>query len=49
MNLYAVDARVAEILANLGDSTAVANPLLSVLQPSGMNNACIGFANGETP
>ena len=46
VNLYAVDARVAEILANLGDSTAVANPLLSVLQPSGMNNACIGFANG---
>ena len=47
VNLYAVDARVAEILANLGDSTAVANPLLSVLQPSGMNNACIGFANGN--
>ena len=46
VNLYAVDARVAEILANLGDSTAVANPLLSVLQPSGANNACIGFANG---
>ena len=46
VNLYAADARVAEILANLGDSTAVANPLLSVLQPSGMNNACIGFANG---
>ncbi len=46
VNLYAVDARVSEILANLGDSTAVANPLLSVLQPSGWNNACIGFANG---
>ena len=30
----------------LGDSTAVANPLLSVLQPSGWSNACIGFANG---
>ena len=46
VNLYAADARVAEILANLGDSTAVANPLLSVLQPSGWNNACLGFANG---
>ena len=46
VDLYAADARVAEILANLGDSTAVANPLLSVLQPSGWNNACLGFANG---
>ena len=46
VNLYAADARVSEILANLGDSTAVANPLLSILQPSGMNSACIGFANG---
>ncbi|MBQ9192969.1 MAG: protein translocase subunit SecD [Bacteroidales bacterium] len=46
VNLYAADARVAEILANLGDSTAVANPLLSILQPSGWNNACIGFAAG---
>ncbi|MBR1407231.1 MAG: protein translocase subunit SecD [Bacteroidales bacterium] len=46
VNLQAVDARVAEVLANLGDSTAVANPLFSVLSPSGWNNACIGFANG---
>ena len=46
VNLYAADARVAEILANLGDSTAVANPLLSVLQPSGSNDATIGYANG---
>ena len=46
VDLYAADSRVSEILANLGDSTAVANPLLSILQPSGWNNACIGFANG---
>ena len=46
VNLYAADARVREILTNLGDSTVVANPLLSVLQPSGWNNACIGFAAG---
>ena len=46
VDLYAADARVAEILANLGDSTAVANPLLSILQPSGWNNACLGFASG---
>ena len=46
VNLYAVDARVREILTNLGDSTVVANPLLSILQPSGWNNACVGFAAG---
>ena len=46
VDLYAVDARVAEILANLGDSTAVSNPLFSVLQPSGSSDATIGYANG---
>ncbi|MBO5563824.1 MAG: protein translocase subunit SecD [Bacteroidales bacterium] len=46
VNLQAVDARVSEILSNLGDSTAVTNPLFSVLSPSGWDNACIGFANG---
>ncbi|MBQ9652813.1 MAG: protein translocase subunit SecD [Bacteroidales bacterium] len=46
VDLYAVDARVSEILGNLGDSTAVANPLFQVLSPSGWNNACIGFAQG---
>jgi len=46
VDLYAVNARVSEILANLGDSTAVANPLFSVLSPSGWNNACLGFASG---
>ncbi len=46
VDLYSVDARVAEILGNLGDSTAVANPLFQVLSPSGWDNACIGFAAG---
>ena len=46
VDLYAVDARVSEILRNLGDSTAVANPLFQVLSPSGWNNACLGFAQG---
>jgi SecD/SecF fusion protein len=46
VDLYAADARVAEILRNLGDSTAVANPLFQVLSPSGWDNACIGFAAG---
>ena len=46
VDLYAADARVAEILNNLGDSTMVANPLLQVLSPSGWDNACIGFAAG---
>ena len=46
VDLYSVDARVAEILGNLGDTTAVRNPLFSVLQPSGSNNACLGFAAG---
>ena len=46
VDLYSVDARVAEILSNLGDSTAVANPLFQVLSPSGWDNACIGFAAG---
>jgi len=46
VDLYAVNARVSEILANLGDSTAVANPLFQVLSPSGWNNACLGFAQG---
>ena len=47
VDLYAVDARVSEILANLGDSTAVANPLFQVLSPSGWkDNACLGFAAG---
>ena len=46
VDLYAVDARVAEILNNLSDSTTVTNPLLRVLSPSGWDNACIGFASG---
>ena len=46
VDLYAVDARVSEVLGNLGDSTAVANPLFQVLSPSGWNNACLGFAAG---
>ena len=46
LDLFAVDARVSEVLQNLGDSTAVANPLFQVLQPTGWNNACIGFAAG---
>ena len=46
VDLYAADARVTEILGNLGDSTAVANPLFQVLSPSGWDNACIGFAAG---
>ncbi len=46
VDLYAVDARVAEILGNLGDSTAVANPLFRVFSPSGWNTACLGFAAG---
>ena len=46
VDLYAVNARVSEILSNLGDSTAVANPLFQVLSPSGWNNACLGFAQG---
>ena len=46
VDLYAVDARVSEILNNLSDSTAVSNPLFQVLSPSGWNNACIGFAQG---
>ena len=45
VDLYAVDARVSEILANLGESEE-ANPLFRVLQPSGWNNACLGFAQG---
>ena len=46
VDLYAVDARVAEILNNLSDSTQVANPLFQVFSPSGWNNACLGFATG---
>ncbi|MCR4845014.1 MAG: protein translocase subunit SecDF, partial [Bacteroidales bacterium] len=46
VDLYAVDARVAEILNNLSDSTTVANPLFQVFSPSGWNNACLGFAAG---
>ena len=56
VDLQAVDERVAEILANLGetnpaDTTAEAvfareHPLYSVLSPSGWNNACLGFAQG---
>ena len=47
VDLYAVDARVSEILNNLGDSTAVANPLFQVLSPSGWkDNACLGFVAG---
>ena len=45
VDLYAVDARVSEILGNLGESEE-SNPLFRVLQPSGWNNACIGFAQG---
>ena len=46
VDLYAVDARVSEILRNLGDSTDVANPFFQVFSPSGWNNACLGFAQG---
>ena len=46
VDLNAVDARVSEVLANLGDSTAVANPLFQVFQPTGWDNACLGFATG---
>ena len=46
VDLYAVDARVAEILGNLSDSTLVANPLFQVFSPSGWNTACLGFAAG---
>ena len=46
IDLYAVDARVAEILNNLSDTTTVANPLFQVFSPSGWNNACLGFATG---
>ena len=46
VDLYAVDARVSEILTNLGDTTATVNPLFRVLSPSGWNNACLGFAQG---
>ena len=45
VDLYAVDARVSEILGNLGESEE-SNPLFRVLQPSGWNNACLGFAQG---
>ena len=41
VDLYAADARVAEIL---GDASA--HPLLQVLIPSDWNNSCIGFAAG---
>jgi SecD/SecF fusion protein len=43
IDLYAADRALAEKLAK-GDSTDVANPLLSVLHLSGYNNACLGFA-----
>ena len=57
INLNAVDARVAEVLANLSEGTepdslsaeqlaAKEHPLLSILAPSGWNNACLGFAQG---
>ena len=45
VDLYAVDARVSEILGNLGESEE-SNPLFRVFQPSGWNNACLGFAQG---
>jgi len=46
--LNAADARVEEILNDL-DTTGVkvSHPLLSILSPSGWNNACIGFASGS--
>ena len=43
IDLYAADRALAERIAK-GDSTDVANPLLSILHPSGYNNACLGFA-----
>ena len=43
IDLYAADRALAEKLAK-GDSTDVANPLLSILHLSGYNNACLGFA-----
>ena len=47
VDIYAADARVAEVLGNLGDTLARQNPLLSVLQPYGNPNyACVGLANG---
>ncbi len=46
VDLFAVDARVAEILNNLSDSASVQNPLFQVLARSGWNNACLGFAAG---
>ena len=66
VDLNAVDAYVAEVFRNTGDTVAISkefasaadsiriaseeyaknHPLFSVLNPSGWNNACIGFASG---
>ncbi|MBO7544749.1 MAG: protein translocase subunit SecDF [Bacteroidales bacterium] len=66
VDLNAVDAYIAEVFRNTGDTVAISNefasaadsirvateeyaknhPLFSVLNPSGWNNACIGFASG---
>ena len=44
IDLYAADRALAERLNVADDSTKVEHPLLSVLQPSGLNSACLGFA-----
>ena len=66
VDLNAVDAYIAEVFRNTGDTVAISNefasaadsirvateeyakyhPLFSILNPSGWNNACIGFASG---
>ncbi|MBR6002882.1 MAG: protein translocase subunit SecDF [Bacteroidales bacterium] len=66
VDLNAVDAYIAEVFRNTGDTVAISkeyasaadsirvateeyaknHPLFSVLNPSGWNNACIGFASG---
>ena len=66
VDLQSVDAYIAEVFRNTGDTVAIsqefvsaadsikaateeyakAHPLFSVLNPSGWNNACIGFASG---
>ena len=44
IDIYAIDNRVREVLANLGDTTSVA--FTDVFQPLGWNNACLGVAQG---
>ncbi|MBQ9702483.1 MAG: protein translocase subunit SecD [Bacteroidales bacterium] len=43
IDLETADARVAELLA--GEGSAVANPLFSVLLPTGGASACLGYAS----